>query len=122
MNSPIDWKHCQTTLESLLQHIQAAHEAALVSAPTEADTALLAQRAQELAQAMTRVTPELGRWLQSQNGPVPASVVQLLEEVKTRLGLLQDHTARLGARNQQALGVLFPQTAADAYSRLGKKY
>lgn len=122
MKSPIDWNRCQTTLESLLQHIEAAHEAALLSSPTEADADQLAQRAQALSQAMTQATPELGRWLEQADEPLPARIVQLLEQVKTRLGLLQDHTARLGARNQQALGVLFPQSAADAYSRLGKKY
>jgi hypothetical protein len=122
MKSPIDWNRCQTTLESLLQHIEAAHEAALLSSPTEADADQLAQRAQALSQAMTQATPELGRWLEQADEPLPAHIVQLLEQVKTRLGLLQDHTARLGARNQQALGVLFPQSAADAYSRLGKKY
>lgn len=122
MTSPTDWTHCQATLESLLQHIEAAHEAALVSEPTEADTALLQQRSEQLAQATAAAAPQLARWLEQTRAPIPAPVVRLLDEVKTRLGLLQDHTARLGARNQQALGVLFPQTAADAYSRLGKKY
>lgn len=122
MTSPTDWTPCQTTLESLLQHIQAAHEAASVSSPTDADTALLMQRTEQLAQAMAAAAPQLGRWLDQTREPVPTPVARLLDEVKARLALLQDHTARLGARNQQALGVLFPQTAADAYSRLGKKY
>lgn len=118
MPSSADWSHCILSLNTLLEQIASAQEAAGAGAST-ADADAFALRCAELAKNLGKLQPGLAQALNQ--GTPPAEVMVLLQQVKTGLNSLQDHTTRLQAGASRALNVLFPADQVQAYSRLGNK-